>query len=202
MVLKAVHREAGSSTRYTLVAVSYRGYWTSRGRPSERGIGLDAAAAIEYARSRLRTSADPPIRLVLWGQSIGAGVATSAAAALSSIVPKKKGSRNGDSALASPVSGLVLETPFASVRAMLTAVYPQRGFRTDTSDPSCEITGIASLHCSRLQIQNPPAPGFSSCKLGTTSLFQVARACSWKRGVEIFRCMCSASWCPVRYTTK
>ncbi|KAI4267948.1 MAG: hypothetical protein L6R38_008026 [Xanthoria sp. 2 TBL-2021] len=126
VVLKALRREAGSSTRYTLVAVSYRGYWTSRGRPSERGIGLDAAAAIQYVRSRLHRPADPPIRLVLWGQSIGAGVATSAAAALSSIVQREKGSRNGDSALAWPVSGLVLETPFVSVRAMLTAIYPQK----------------------------------------------------------------------------
>ncbi|KAI4224665.1 MAG: hypothetical protein L6R36_004506 [Xanthoria steineri] len=126
MVLKALHREASSSTRFTLVAVSYRGYWTSRGRPSENGISHDAAAAVEYTMTKLRRSTDPPIKLVLWGQSIGAGVATSAAAALSSVTRKEEGGRHGDSTLASPVSGLLLETPFVSVRAMLTAIYPQK----------------------------------------------------------------------------
>ncbi|KAL9034944.1 MAG: hypothetical protein Q9180_005126 [Flavoplaca navasiana] len=118
MVLKALQREASSSKRYTLVAVSYRGYWTSRGRPSERGIGLDAAAAIHYARRQLHRPNEQPIRIVLWGQSIGAGVATSAAAALSTSIQDKDG--------CSPLSGLLLETPFVSVRAMLMAIYPQK----------------------------------------------------------------------------
>ncbi|KAL8894597.1 MAG: hypothetical protein Q9192_004190 [Flavoplaca navasiana] len=118
MVLKALQRDASSSKRYTLVAVSYRGYWTSRGRPSERGIGLDAAAAIRYARRELHRPSEQPIRIVLWGQSIGAGVATSAAAALSTSIQDKDG--------CSPLSGLLLETPFVSVRAMLMAIYPQK----------------------------------------------------------------------------
>lgn len=115
MVLKTLQREASPSKRYTLVAVSYRGYWTSCGRPSERGIGLDAIAAIRYATRQLHKSNEQPIRIVLWGQSIGAGVATSAAAALAQ---EKDGG--------STVSGLLLETPFVSVRAMLMAIYPQK----------------------------------------------------------------------------
>ena len=118
MVLRTLQREASSSKRYTLVAVSYRGYWTSHGRPSERGIGLDAAAAIEYVMTGLHRPDEQPIRIVLWGQSIGAGVATSAAAALSTSIQNKVGG--------SPVSGLLLETPFVSVRAMLMAIYPQK----------------------------------------------------------------------------
>ncbi|KAL8671093.1 MAG: hypothetical protein Q9168_004394 [Polycauliona sp. 1 TL-2023] len=125
-VLKSLQREAGPSTRYSLVAVSYRGYWTSRGRPSERGIQLDAAAAIEYAVSKFHGPGKEPIRLVLWGQSIGAGVATSAAAALSSIVEGKGGDRHSNPAFTESVSGLLLETPFVSVRDMLRAIYPQK----------------------------------------------------------------------------
>lgn len=117
MVLKTLQREASSSKRYTLVAVSYRGYWTSRGRPSERGIGLDAAAALNYAMRDVHEPNEQPIRIVLWGQSIGAGVATSAAAAFSTSIQDKGG--------CSPLSGLLLETPFVSVRAMLMAIYPQ-----------------------------------------------------------------------------
>ncbi|KAL8877331.1 MAG: hypothetical protein Q9198_004633 [Flavoplaca austrocitrina] len=118
MVLKALQREASPSKRYTLVALSDRGSWTSRGRPSERGIRLDAAAAVSYTMRKLREPNEQPSRLVLWGQSIGAGVATSAAAALPTSVQEKDGG--------SPVSGLLLETPFVSVRAMLMAIYPQK----------------------------------------------------------------------------
>ncbi|KAL9027374.1 MAG: hypothetical protein Q9196_004090 [Gyalolechia fulgens] len=116
-VLKTLQRDAPSSTTYTLLGLSYRGFWTSRGRPSERGIGQDAAAAIRYALTELPEPFNSPTSLVLWGQSIGAGVATSAAAALSS-----RGYQAGGPGL----SGLLLETPFVSVRAMLTTIYPQK----------------------------------------------------------------------------
>lgn len=87
---------------------------------------LDAAAAIEYAVSKLHGPGDQPIKLVLWGQSIGAGVATSAAAALSPIIQEKRGGRDRNPAFTESVSGLLLETPFVSVRDMLRAIYPQK----------------------------------------------------------------------------
>lgn len=40
-----------SSVRYIMVCVSYRGYWTSKGRPSERGMAKDAVAALEWIGS-------------------------------------------------------------------------------------------------------------------------------------------------------
>ncbi|KAK2861250.1 hypothetical protein FQN49_004395 [Arthroderma sp. PD_2] len=103
---------------YTLVAVSYRGYWTSRGRASQRGIERDAIAALNWVR---QTYTDPNTHIVLWGQSIGAGVATFLAASdhqqqRSSIQPESQGR---------PPS-LILETPFVSVPSMLLALYPQR----------------------------------------------------------------------------
>ncbi|KAL8924316.1 MAG: hypothetical protein Q9208_004097 [Pyrenodesmia sp. 3 TL-2023] len=125
-VLKALQRNASASTTYSIVGLSYRGFWTSRGRPSERGIGLDAAAAIEYTLNELSASLDHQTSLVLWGQSIGAGVATSAAAALSARRGAATHTRNTRQEPIPRVMGLLLETPFVSVRAMLTTIYPQK----------------------------------------------------------------------------
>lgn len=125
-MLRALQRNAPTSTSYSIVGLSYRGFWTSRGRPSERGIGLDAAAAIEYALHELPASSGQQTNLVLWGQSIGAGVATSAAATLSS--SRRAAAHNGSKGREPipQVRGLLLETPFVSVRAMLTTIYPQK----------------------------------------------------------------------------
>ena len=74
-----------------LVALSYRGYAGSTGQPSERGLLLDAAAA--YAFTSARYVAD---RIVLWGFSLGSGVAVALAAE-------------------QPVAKLILEAPYTSI---------------------------------------------------------------------------------------
>jgi uncharacterized protein len=89
---------AGSASRFRamtsdgtgLVALSYRGYAGSTGQPSERGLLLDAAAA--YAFTSARYSAD---RIVVWGFSLGSGVAVALAAG-------------------QPVGKLILEAPYTS----------------------------------------------------------------------------------------
>ena len=48
---------------YTIVALSYRGFQTSRGRPSGRGIARDAAAALDWVSQRFPQD----LNLVLWG---------------------------------------------------------------------------------------------------------------------------------------
>jgi hypothetical protein len=58
-----------------LVALSYRGYGGSTGRPTEAGLIADAAAVYAFAAARY-----PPQRLVLWGESLGSGVAVALAA--------------------------------------------------------------------------------------------------------------------------
>lgn len=127
LVLKALQASSstGNAPVYTIVALSYRGFWTSRGRPSERGIALDAAAALSWVSQHFPQDS----KLVLWGQSLGAGVAADAVAA------QIQESPSGTSESAVPareemkglkVDGLVLETPFTSIRAMLTEIYPQR----------------------------------------------------------------------------
>src|SRR5262245_57944289 len=83
-----------------LVALSYRGYAGSTGRPSEEGLIADAKAAYAFAAAR-----HPAARLVLWGESLGTGVAVALAAE-------------------KPVARLVLEAPFTSAVDIAASVYP------------------------------------------------------------------------------
>jgi fermentation-respiration switch protein FrsA (DUF1100 family) len=73
-----------------LVALSYRGYAGSSGQPSERGILQDAAAAYAFTSARYA-----PDRIVVWGFSLGTGVAVALAAA-------------------QPIGKLILEAPYTS----------------------------------------------------------------------------------------
>jgi len=101
----------------TFVCLSYRGYWTSRGRASEAGIRLDAEAGASWIAQQHESTYGKdgttlPV-LLLWGQSIGCGVATNLAA-------------TGHIPATMPIKGLILETPFVSVRSMLETLYPQK----------------------------------------------------------------------------
>jgi uncharacterized protein len=73
-----------------LIALSYRGYGGSSGRPTEKGLLADAAAAYEFAIGRYSTE-----RMILWGESLGSAVAIALAAD-------------------NPIGRLVLEAPFTS----------------------------------------------------------------------------------------
>lgn len=119
-ILSMLKREMAlerKKVRCTMVCLSYRGYWTSRGRPTENGLRLDASAAIDWiSRVHQEASRDDrqiPAQVVLWGQSIGSGVATNLAAER----PFPKNIH---------LNSLILETPFTSIRAMLEVLYPQK----------------------------------------------------------------------------
>src|SRR5580704_4034343 len=83
-----------------IVALSYRGYAGSSGRPSEQGLLLDAEAA--YAFTTARYSAD---RIVVWGFSLGTGVAVALVAE-------------------HPVGKLILEAPYTSLADVAAAAFP------------------------------------------------------------------------------
>jgi fermentation-respiration switch protein FrsA (DUF1100 family) len=74
-----------------LVALSYRGYAGSSGQPSERGLLQDAAAAYAFTAARYDTG-----RIVVWGFSLGTGVAVALAAE-------------------QPIGKLILEAPYTSI---------------------------------------------------------------------------------------
>jgi fermentation-respiration switch protein FrsA (DUF1100 family) len=58
-----------------LVALSYRGYGGSSGRPTEKSLIEDAKATYAFATTRY-----PAERLVLWGESLGSALAIKLAA--------------------------------------------------------------------------------------------------------------------------
>ncbi|PQE15938.1 alpha beta superfamily hydrolase protein [Rutstroemia sp. NJR-2017a BVV2] len=101
--------------QYVFVCCSYRGYWTSSGRPSERGIIRDAVATLHWVKEDLQSRANPDgCDVILWGQSIGAGVATSLAAKEDIFSRQLR------------LQLLILETPFLGIKAMLETLYPQK----------------------------------------------------------------------------
>jgi fermentation-respiration switch protein FrsA (DUF1100 family) len=77
-----------------LVALEYRGYGGLSGSPSEQGLIADAEAAYAFAGARYRTE-----QIVLWGESLGSGVAVALAAE-------------------KPVGRVILEAPFTSAAAV------------------------------------------------------------------------------------
>lgn len=121
-VLRLLERSSPRESRviYTFVAVSYRGFWTSKGRPSQKGIELDIAAALDWV-SRTYEAGQNQLQLILWGQSIGAGIATVAAAQYI-----KREASHPRSRKQLDIDALLLETPFVSVGHMLATLYPQR----------------------------------------------------------------------------
>jgi fermentation-respiration switch protein FrsA (DUF1100 family) len=96
---RATRFRALAELGYGLVALSYRGYGGSSGRPMEKGIMLDAAAAHAEAARRY------PGRIVLWGESLGTAVAVSLAAE-------------------HDVEAVILEAPFTSTLALASSRYP------------------------------------------------------------------------------
>ncbi|MFN3657516.1 MAG: alpha/beta hydrolase [Pseudolabrys sp.] len=94
-----------------LLALSYRGYGGSTGRPSESGLILDAQAAYDFAAARYQ-----PERIVLWGESLGTAVAIALA------IERK-------------VAGLILDAPFTSAADIGAAAYPFAPVRWLIKDP-------------------------------------------------------------------
>ena len=82
-----------------VVALSYRGYGGSTGSPTEQGLIADAEAAYAFAVARAA-----PERIVVWGESLGTGVAVALAAA-------------------HKVGSVVLESPFTSAADVGAGVY-------------------------------------------------------------------------------
>ncbi|KAK5057523.1 hypothetical protein LTR84_011523 [Exophiala bonariae] len=111
-ILRSLMANDSDEQQYTIIALSYRGYWKSKGRPSQQGIELDVEAALNW----LLKQYDTRTKVIVWGQSIGAGAAS---VGLANLVKHCPGSANR-------ISGLLLETPFVDLRTMLVALYPQK----------------------------------------------------------------------------
>jgi len=82
-----------------LIALEYRGYGGNAGSPTESGLIADGEAAYGFAAARY-----PASQIVLWGESLGSGVAVAIAAE-------------------KPVGRVILEAPFTSAAAVAELKY-------------------------------------------------------------------------------
>jgi uncharacterized protein len=118
----------------SILAVEYRGYGRSEGRPSEDGLYQDAEAAWEYA---VHSRGISPNRIIAFGASMGTAVAV-------------------DLAAKRDVAGIVLVAPFASSKAVARRVYqflPGSGFVVRSKfDTAAKLTRVRApifiAHCT------------------------------------------------------
>lgn len=84
--------------------LSYRGYGFSTGRPSEKGLLIDAQTALDFLLSHPASSST---HIYIYGQSLGGALAIQTAA------------RNQDQ-----IAGLILENTFRSMRTLIPSAFP------------------------------------------------------------------------------
>lgn len=112
---------------YGVWLVGYRGYGGNPGFPTEDGLYADARAALtELANDGVR-----PDQIILYGESLGTGVATQMAWELS---------KNG-----TPAKGLVLEAPFSAMGDAAQDHYPFLPARLLVKDKFDSLSKIANI---------------------------------------------------------
>jgi fermentation-respiration switch protein FrsA (DUF1100 family) len=119
-----------NSLGFSVLAIDYRGYGGSDGSPSEQGLQKDADAAYDYASDL----GFKPGQIVLYGESLGSGVAAELA------------SRK-------PVAAVILDAPFSSIADVAADRYwmfPVRlllkdQFRSDLAMPHIQVP-VLILH--------------------------------------------------------
>ena len=104
-----------------IVGLSYRGYAGSSGQPSEHGLLQDAASAYAFTTARYS-----PDRIVVWGFSLGTGVAVALAAE-------------------QPVGKLILEAPYTSIADIAASAFPIFPVRMVMKDPFYSDRRIARV---------------------------------------------------------
>ena len=118
-----------------VLAIEYRGYGASTGRPSERGLKLDGEATYAAAIA----SGVKPERIVAFGESLGSGVAVSIAA------------RHN-------VGALVLNSPYSSIADVAAAAYWFVPVRALLRDPFRNDLIIAQVKAPTLMVHGTKDP--------------------------------------------
>ncbi len=85
---------------FGMLAVSYRGYGKSEGSPTEQGLYIDARTAMGF----LKDKGIGPQQIMLYGESLGTGVATQMATEF-------------------PVGALILQSPYTAVEDRAAELY-------------------------------------------------------------------------------
>jgi fermentation-respiration switch protein FrsA (DUF1100 family) len=123
---RAKHHRATIADGTGLIALNFRGYGGSTGTPTEDGLHRDAQAAYAFAAERY-----PPRRIVLWGQSLGTGVAVRLASE-------------------KPVGKLILEGPYTSTADVAASLYPWAPVRWLIKDQLRSDERIGAVHAPLL----------------------------------------------------
>ena len=108
----------------------YRGYGGNPGEPSAEGFDLDARAAAAF----LDTAGIPPARRVLYGESIGTGVAV------------RLGAEH-------PIGALILESPYTSITAIARRRFPFVPVGLLLRDPFDALSRIDQVRAPLLVLQ-------------------------------------------------
>src|SRR4029453_11756554 len=120
----AVFRDLGVN----LFAYDYRGYGASNGIPSERGVYADASAAYRYLTDSLHV---PPLRIILFGHSLGTGVTIELARHVSA-------------------AGLIVEDAYTSVADRGQEVFPLLPIRVIARSRFASIDKVGALRLPKL----------------------------------------------------
>jgi uncharacterized protein len=115
---------------FGVLMVEYRGYGANPGAPTEPGLLADAHAALAF----LDAQHVPPDRRVLYGQSLGSGVAVQLAAS-------------------NPVAALILESPYSSIADVAQYHYPWMPVRWLLHDKFDSLAVIGQVKAPTLFLQ-------------------------------------------------
>lgn len=96
---------------FGVLAIDYRGNGASTGAPSEKGLRADARAAFDFVRG-----AAPEAKIAVYGESLGSGIAVG-------LARDRK------------VAGVLLNSPYASVRRLFELRGPPLPYRLLMADP-------------------------------------------------------------------
>jgi fermentation-respiration switch protein FrsA (DUF1100 family) len=125
----ALVREDLAGLEAGLLLVDYRGYGKSTGRPSESGLAEDAEGSLRWLGER----GVPEERVVLFGKSLGGGVAV-------------------ELARRHAVCGLVLESTFTSIPAVAEHLFPVFPVGDLFPDRFESAAKLPEVHCPLLVV--------------------------------------------------
>ena len=146
---------------FGVLLAAYRGYGGNPGKPSETGLYADARAQLNF----LKSQGVEPRNWVLYGESLGSGVAVQMAYEQAGAGPQG-GSPD-------PVGGVVLEAPFSSLADAAQAHYPYVPARLLVRDRYDSMAKIDRIGAPIFIFQGEE-DGVISSKQGKR-LFQAAR---------------------------
>lgn len=115
--------EAMAGQGFGILAVSWRGYGTSEGAPTEEGLYNDARAALQY----LLDNGTKLENIVLYGESLGTGIAIQMATEYNA-------------------RALILEAPYTSISSRAAELYPYIPVKLLLKDHFNSIDKIGNVH--------------------------------------------------------